>query len=64
MKYKQVHTKMLEYDRIDLSERTDFNKWEDTSKKCSLCQYYYFVFKKSKLFMRWVSSYVRKSTNM
>ena len=34
--------KMLDYDRIDLSEGTDFNKCEDTSIKCSLCQYYYF----------------------
>ena len=36
---------MLEYDRIDLSEGIDVNKYEDTSKKCSLCQYCYFVFK-------------------
>ena len=36
---------MLECDRIDLSEGIDVNKCEDTSKKCSLCQYYYFVFK-------------------
>ena len=36
---------MLEYDRIDLSEGIDVNKCEDTSRKCSLCQYYYFVFK-------------------
>ena len=35
---------MLEYDRIDLSEGIDVNKCEDTSKKCSLSQYYYFVF--------------------
>ena len=34
---------MLEYDRIDLSEGIDVNKCEDTSRKCSLCQYYYFV---------------------
>ena len=26
---------MLEYDRIDLSEGIDFNKCEDTSKKCN-----------------------------
>ena len=45
MKYKQVHTKKLEYDRIDLSEGIDVNKCEDTSRKCNLCQYYYFVFK-------------------
>ena len=36
---------MLEYDRIDLSEEINVNKCEDTSKNCSLCQYYYFVFK-------------------
>ena len=36
---------MLEYARIDLSEGNDVNKCEDTSRKCSLCQYYYyFVF--------------------
>ena len=45
MKYKQVRIKMLEYDRIDLSEEIDVNKCEDTSRKCNLCQYYYFVFK-------------------
>ena len=37
MKYKQVPIKMLEYDRIDLSEGIDVNKCKDTSKKCSLC---------------------------
>ena len=36
---------MLEYDRIDLSEGIDVNKCEDTSRKCNLCQYNYFVFK-------------------
>ena len=36
---------MLEYDKIDLSEGIDVNKCEETSKKCKLCQYYYFVFK-------------------
>ena len=46
---------MLEYNRIDLSEGIDVNKCEDTSEKCSLCQYYYFVLKLSKIFMRWVS---------
>ena len=35
---------MLEYDRIDISERIGVNKCEDTSKKCNLCQYYFFVF--------------------
>ena len=34
---------MLEYDSIDLSEGIDVNKCEDTSRKCSLCQYYYFL---------------------
>ena len=34
---------MLEYDRIDLSEGIDVNKCEDTSRKYSLCQYYYFL---------------------
>ena len=36
---------MLEYDRIDRSAGIDVDKCEETSKKCSLCQYYYFVFK-------------------
>ena len=34
---------MLEYDRIDLSEGIDVNKCNETSRKCSLCQYYYFL---------------------
>ena len=34
---------MLEYDRIDLSEGIDVNKCKDTSKKCSLCKFYYFL---------------------
>ena len=34
---------MLEYNRIDLSEGIDVNKCEETSRKCSLCQYYYFL---------------------
>ena len=38
MKYK-----MLGYDRIDLSEDIDVNKCNQTSRKCSLCQYYYFL---------------------
>ena len=33
---------MLEYDRIDISEGIDVNKCKDTSKKCSLCKFYYF----------------------
>ena len=36
---------MLESDRIYLSEGINVNKCEDTSRKCNLCQYYYFVFK-------------------
>ena len=36
---------MLEYHRIDLSQGIDVNKCEDTSRKCNLCRYYYFVFK-------------------
>ena len=36
---------MLECDRIDLFVGIDVNTREDTSKKCNLCQYYYFVFK-------------------
>ena len=36
---------MLEYDRIDLSEGIDVNRCEDTSRKCNLCRYHYFVFK-------------------
>ena len=34
---------MLEYDKIDLSEGIDVNKCKKTSRKCSLCQYYYFL---------------------
>ena len=34
---------MLEYDRIDLSEGIDIIKCEEISRKCSLCQYYYFL---------------------
>ena len=32
---------MLEYDRIDISEGIDISKCEETSKKCSLCKFYY-----------------------
>ena len=35
--------KMLEYDKIDISEGIDINKCEETSKKCSLCNFYYFL---------------------
>ena len=34
---------MLEYDRIDISEGIGINKCEETSKKCSLCKFYYFL---------------------
>ena len=34
---------MLEYDRSDLSEGIDVNSCKDTSRKCSLCKYYYFL---------------------
>ena len=36
MKYK-----MLEYDRIDISEGTDVNK-TSPSKECDICHYWYF----------------------
>ena len=32
---------MLEYDRIDISEGIDIN--EETSARCSLCHFYYFL---------------------
>ena len=34
---------MLDYDRIDISEGIDIHKCEETSKKCSLCKFYYFL---------------------
>ena len=34
---------MLEYNRIDISEGIDIDKCEETSKKCSLCKFYYFL---------------------
>ena len=34
---------MLEYDRIDISEGIDINKFEKTSHRCSLCKFYYFL---------------------
>ena len=34
---------MLEYDRTDISEGIDINKCEETSKKCILCKFYYFL---------------------
>ena len=35
--------KMLECDRIDISEGTDINKCEETSRRCDLCKFYYFL---------------------
>ena len=34
---------MLEYDKIDISEGIDTNKCEETSRRCSLCKFYYFL---------------------
>ena len=39
---------MLEYDKIDISEDIDINKCEETSRKCSLCKFYYFLDKNVK----------------
>ena len=39
---------MLEYDRIDISEVIDINKCEETSRECSLCKFYYFLYKNFK----------------
>ena len=33
---------MLEYDRIDISERSDFNE-TNASKDCDICHYWYFL---------------------
>ena len=34
---------MLEYDRIDISEGIDISKCEETSARCSLSNFYYFL---------------------
>ena len=34
---------MLQYDRIDISEGSDINKCEETSRRCNLCKFYYFL---------------------
>ena len=34
---------MLEYDRIDISESIDIKNFKETSKKCNLCKFYYFL---------------------
>ena len=39
---------MLGYDRIDISGGIDINKWEETSRECSLCKFYYFLDKNVK----------------
>ena len=36
---------MLEFDRIDISEGIDINKCEETSARCSLFDFYYFLVK-------------------
>ena len=38
---------MLEYDRIDISKRIDFNK-TNPSKGCDICHYWYFLDKNFK----------------
>ena len=37
-----MNYKMLEYDKIDISEGIDINK-TSTSKECGICQYWYFL---------------------
>ena len=37
-----MNYKMLEYDRIDISEDIDINK-TSASKKCAICHYWYFL---------------------
>ena len=39
---------MLEYNRIDIPEGTDIKKCKETSRKCSLCKFYYFLDKNFK----------------
>ena len=39
---------MLEYDRINISEGIDINKCEKTSRKYSLCKFYYLLDKNFK----------------
>ena len=34
---------MLEYDRIDISQGIDINKCEETSARCSLCNFHFFL---------------------
>ena len=37
-----MNHKMLEYDKIDISEGIDINK-TNTSKECDICHYWYFL---------------------
>ena len=39
---------MLEYNRIDISEGIDIKKCKETSRKCNLCKFYYFLDKNFK----------------
>ena len=34
---------MVEYDRIDISEGIDIKTCKETSRKCNLCKFYYFL---------------------
>ena len=34
---------MSEYDKINISEGIDINKCKETSRECSLCEFYYFL---------------------
>ena len=38
-----IKYKMLEYDRIDISEGIDVKECKGTSRKCSLCKFYYLI---------------------
>ena len=44
----KLNYKMLEYDRINISEGIDITKSEETSRECSLCKFYYFLDKNFK----------------
>ena len=53
-----INNKMLHYDRVKVSERTDINK-TSASKQCGICHYFYFlnkVFFFNKLFFRQMSA--------
>ena len=34
---------MSKYDKINISEGIDINKCKETSRECSLCEFYYFL---------------------